>query len=233
MQFIEGNEKSEKSFHSFAPGYRTDTRKRKMEPKDRILQSTLELFFRYGIKSVTMDDIARHLAMSKKTIYQYFRDKDEVVHTLMQRELQRDMNDFTDIARTASNVVEEVFNHMKKMQQMFQNINPNIFYDLRKYHPKTWELFHRFRTDFVIGQVVDALNKGKSQGLVREDIDAEMIARLRVEEIDMGFNPSVFPPDKFRILDVQLAMTEHFLYGICTLKGHKLINKYKQIIEEE
>ena len=49
----------------------------------------------------------------------------------------------------------------------------------------------------------------------------------------MGFNPSLFPHDKFKMLDVQLAMTEHFLYGICTLKGHKLINKYKQITEEE
>lgn len=204
-----------------------------MEPKERILKSTLELFLRFGIKSVTMDDIAKHLAMSKKTIYQFFRDKDEVVHTLLAQELQRDMDDFTVIANSASNVVEEVFNHMKKMHEIFHNINPNIFYDLRKYHPKTWEMFHQFRTSFVHKQVVDAIEKGKKEGLVRADINSEVIARLRVEEIDMGFNPGIFPPDKFRILEAQLAMTEHFLYGICTLKGHKLINKYKQIIEEE
>ena len=204
-----------------------------METKDRILKSALELFFRFGIKSVTMDDIAKHLAMSKKTIYQFFRDKDEVVHTLLQTELKRDMDDFTEIANTASNVVEEVFNHMKKMHEIFHNINPNIFYDLRKYHPRTWDMFHDFRTNFVLKQVIDAIEKGKKDGLVRADIQSDVISRLRVEEIDMGFNPGIFPPDKFRILDVQLAMTEHFLYGICTLKGHKLINKYKQIIEEE
>lgn len=204
-----------------------------METKDRILKSTLELFFRFGIKSVTMDDIAKHLAMSKKTIYQFFRDKDEVVHTLLETELKRDMQEFTEIANTANNVVEEVFNHMKKMHDIFQHINPNIFYDLRKYHPKTWEMFHQFRTNFVLKQVYDALEKGKKDGLVRPDVNSEVVARLRVEEIDMGFNPSIFPPDKFRILDVHLTMTEHFLYGICTLKGHKLINKYKQIIEEE
>lgn len=204
-----------------------------MEPKDRILNAALELFFRFGIKSVTMDDIAKHLAMSKKTIYQFFRDKDEVVHTLLEKELQRDMDEFAQISQTATNVVEEVFQHMKKMSQMFQNINPNIFYDLRKYHPKTWELFLKFKNEYAHKMVYDALEKGKKDGLVRTDTNSDIIARLRVEEIDMSFDPAVFPPDKYRILETQVAMIEHFLYGVCTLKGHKLINKYKQIVEEE
>jgi TetR/AcrR family transcriptional regulator, cholesterol catabolism regulator len=204
-----------------------------METKERILKATLELFLRFGIKSVTMDDIARHMSISKKTIYQFFNDKDEIVHMLMQTQLQQDMSDFAKIAETSVNVVEEVFNHMKKMADIFRNINPNIFYDLRKYHPKTWEMFHEFRNHFVYNQVVEALEKGKTQGLVRTDISTDVVSKLRIEEIDMGFNPVLFPPEKYRILDVQLAMTEHFLYGICTLKGHKLINKYKQIIEED
>ena len=54
-----------------------------------------------------------------------------------------------------------------------------------------------------------------------------------MEEIEMGFNPAIFPASVHPILDVQIAMVEHFLYGVCTLKGHKLINKLKQINEEE
>ncbi|HLG03292.1 MAG TPA: helix-turn-helix domain-containing protein [Bacteroidia bacterium] len=204
-----------------------------MEPKERILKAAYELFFRYGIKSVTMDDIAKHLAMSKKTIYQFFRDKNEVVHTLMMTSLKKDEVEFGDITGFAANVVEEVFMIMKKMHAIFANINPNIFYDLRKYHPSTWDLFHRFRTEFILKMVEATLEKGKRDGHVRTDVNTRVLARLRIEEIDMGFNPLVFPPDKFRILDVQLALTEHFLYGICTLKGHKLINKYKQVVEED
>ncbi|HEU4716283.1 MAG TPA: TetR/AcrR family transcriptional regulator [Bacteroidia bacterium] len=204
-----------------------------METKERIVSAAFELFFRYGIKSVTMDDIAKHLSMSKKTIYQFFRDKDEVVHTLMERALEEDHRDFENISKNSENVVESVFVMMKKMHDIFSNINPNIFYDLRKYHPKTWDLFHRFKTEFVMGMVESELEKGKKEGLVRADINSRVLSRLRGEEIEMGFDPSLFPPDKFRILDVQLALTEHFLYGICTLKGHKLINKYKQIVEEE
>jgi TetR/AcrR family transcriptional regulator, cholesterol catabolism regulator len=204
-----------------------------MEPKERILNASFELFFRYGIKSVTMDDIAKHLSMSKKTIYQFFQDKDEVVHTLMQKSLREDERDFSAITGRAANVVEEVFMIMKKMHEIFSNINPNIFYDLRKYHPQTWDLFHKFRTQFILNMVENTLEKGKRDGYVRPDINAKLLARMRIEEIDMAFNPAIFPPDKFRILDVHLGLTEHFLYGICTMKGHKLINKYKQIVEDE
>lgn len=180
-----------------------------------------------------MDDIAKHLSMSKKTIYLYFRDKDEVVHTLMERSLDEDRRDFHAIAEKAANVVEEVFEMMKKMNDIFSTINPNIFYDLRKYHPQTWDLFHKFKTEFIVEQVENSLENGKKDGFVRADVNSKLLAKLRGEEIEMGFNPILFPPDKYRILDVQIALAEHFLYGICTLKGHKLINKRKQIIEED
>ena len=204
-----------------------------MDNKERILAAAFELFFRYGIKSVTMDDIAKHLSMSKKTIYLYFRDKDEVVHTLMERTLEKDREDFHTIAEKALNVVEEVFEMMRKMNDIFSTVNPNIFYDLRKYHPQTWDLFHKFKTEFIVEQVENSLEKGKKDGFVRADVNSKLLAKLRGEEIEMGFNSALFPPDKFRILDVQIAFVEHFLYGICTLKGHKLINKHKQIVEEE
>ena len=218
----------EKCFHSFAAKFLPP-----MDNKERILNAAFELFFRYGIKSVTMDDIAKHLSMSKKTIYLYFRDKDEVVHTLMERSLEKDREDFHQISQKAANVVEEVFEMMKKMNDIFSTVNPNIFYDLRKYHTKTWELFHKFKSEFIIKKVENTLENGKKNGFVRADVNSRLLAKLRGEEIEMGFNPSLFPPDKFRILDVQIALVEHFLYGICTLKGHKLINKYKQIVEEE
>jgi TetR/AcrR family transcriptional regulator, cholesterol catabolism regulator len=204
-----------------------------MAPKERILHAAAELFFRYGIKSITMDEIAKHLSMSKKTIYQFFRDKDEIVHELLAKDLRQHMCDFTEISKTSNNVVEEVFLHMKKMHAMFSNINPNIFYDLRKHHPKTWSMFHDFRCNYAYEMVKTALDRGKEQGFVRQDIDTGLMAKFRVEQMDLAFNPDLFPPDKYRILDVQLAFTEHFLYGICTLKGHKLINKHKQITEEE
>lgn len=204
-----------------------------MDPKERILKGAEELFFQYGIKSITMDDIAKHLTISKKTIYQYFSDKDEVVHTLMKASLDKDIHDFTCIHNECKNIIDEIFAIMKHMGEIFGKINPIIFYDLQKYHPKSWKLFLDFKSDFILKMVESAVIKGINDGHVRKDINPKILAILRMEEIEMGFNPAVFPHDKFKMLEVQLAMTEHFLYGICTLKGHKLINKYKQIVEEE
>lgn len=203
------------------------------ETKDRILNGALELFTRYGIKSVTMDDIAKHLAISKKTIYQFFSDKDEVVYTLMERKFAIDCADFEQIASTAPNVVEEVFGYMKKLHQMFAHMNPNMIYDIRKYHSRAWEIITKFRQEMGIASVERALAKGKADGFVRTDCNIKVLARLRMEEIEMGFNPTIFPPTEYAILDVQISMVEHFLYGVCTLKGHKLINKLKEINEEE
>lgn len=201
--------------------------------KQRIIKGTEELVFRYGVKSVTMDDIARQLGISKKTIYQFFKDKDEIVHVLMQEKLKEDEKEFIALAKGASNVIEEVFNMMKHIGEMFRKVNPTAFYDLQKYHSKTWKLFTAFKEDFILKMMEDTLLRGIKQGLIRPDVNIKVLVRMRLEQIDMGLNPAIFPPEKFTIVDVQLSMLEHFLYGICTLKGHKLINKYKQIIEEE
>lgn len=204
-----------------------------METKDRILKGAQELFFKYGIKSVTMDDIAKHLAVSKKTIYQFYEDKNEMVEMLMSLSLKEDECEFKEIHRKSENVIVEVFNMMQHMSTMFSKINPTIFYDLQKYHPQAWELFKAFKEDCMAKMVEEAIVRGVREGLVRDDINGKILARLRLEEIEMGFNPIIFPPDKYKIIDVQVAMLDHFLHGICTLKGHKLLNKYKELKEEE
>src|ERR1700753_3107574 len=108
-------------------------------------------------------------------------------------------------------------------------MNPNLFYDLQKYHPKVWKLFKRFKEDCIENMVEESIRKGIEQGLVRSDINTKIIARLRMEEVEMAFDAETFPPEKFKIIDIQLSLLDHFLHGICTLKGHKLINKHKQL----
>jgi AcrR family transcriptional regulator len=204
-----------------------------METKDRILKGAEELFFKYGIKSITMDDIAKHLAISKKTIYQFYSDKNELVETLMTLKLKEDECEFKEIEEASENMIVEVFNMMKHISIMFSKTNPNIFYDLQKYHPKAWDLFKEFKQDCMARMIETSIERGKSEGLVRNDVNSKVLSIMRIEQVEMGLNPAVFPPDKFKIVEIQLTMLDHFLYGICTLKGHKMINKYKQLTEEE
>lgn len=205
----------------------------KMEIKDRILAGAQELFFKFGIKSITMDDIAKHLAVSKKTIYHCFDDKNELVETLMSESLKKDETEFKHINSEAVNVIEEVLHLMKHMSMMFTKVNPNLFYDMQKYHPGAWQMFKSFKEDCMAKMVENAIERGIREGLVRTDVNAKILAKLRIEQVEMGFNPAIFPPDKFKIVEVQVTMLDHFLLGICTIKGHKLFNKYKEVTEDE
>ena len=204
-----------------------------METKDRILGASNELFLKYGIRSISMDDIAKHISVSKKTIYQFYTDKDALVYELIRQKLVSDEKKFRQLGKEASNVIEELFSIMKQMGSILASMPPSVFYDLQKYHDTSWALFLEFKEKCILQMVESALVKGVKQKLIRPDINVEILSRMRMEQITMGFNPDVFPPNKFKVLDVQLAMLDHFIYGICTLKGHKLINKYKQITEEE
>jgi len=200
--------------------------------KEKILKGAEDLFFKYGIKNITMDEVAKHLGMSKKTIYEYFKDKDEIIHSLMFQKLEQDRITFTKTYSESENVVAEVFGIMKNLKEIIGNINPILFHELHKFYPNTWKLYEDFKNSFILENIERCLRKGQSDGLVRADINIRLLARMRLENIDMSLQGRVFSNDKFSLLEVQLAMTEHFLYGICTLKGHKLINKYKNIIEE-
>jgi AcrR family transcriptional regulator len=199
---------------------------------DRIIEGGEELFLKAGIKSVTMDDIARHLGMSKKTIYQSFKDKNELVIALVKKKLKDDEDQMSAIISQSGNVIEEMINMMKCSEEIFSRINPIVVHDMQKYHPDAWKQFQNFKAEVLIRTLEELLSKGIKQGYIRPDIDVKIIARMRVNQVELGFNTTVFPVAEFSAWKVQYQFLEHFNYGICTLKGYKLLNQYKNIHEE-
>ena len=203
-----------------------------MSQIQRIIQGGEELFLTAGIKSVTMDDIAKHLGMSKKTIYQFFKDKNELVIALVKKKLKEDEDQIAEIMSKSGNVIEEMINMMKCSEDIFSRINPIVIHDMQKYHPDAWSEFQKFKADVLISTLEELLTKGMKQGYIRPDIDVRIIARMRVSQVEMGFNTSIFPMAEFNPRKVHVPFLEHFNYGICTLKGYKLLNQYKNINEE-
>jgi AcrR family transcriptional regulator len=203
-----------------------------MELRERILTEADDLFCKFGVKRITMDDVAKQLGMSKKTIYQHFKDKNELVYVLIQNMLDAQMKVMDEQAASAENAVQEVFLVVTHLQDMLSKMNPMIFYDLQKYHPEVWTLFKNFRYSYMRECLLKNLSWGVKEGLFRDNLNFEIMSTMRIEQCDMVFNQIVFPPGKYIISDVMTEITEHYLYGLCTLKGHKLINKYKQITEE-
>jgi len=203
-----------------------------MDLKTRILTEADELFCKFGVKRITMDDIAKQLGMSKKTIYQHFKDKNELVFVLIQNMLELQMQEMDKRSAGAKNAVEEVFFVVTHLQEMLSKMNPMVFYDLQKYHPDVWTLFKDFRFTYMKDCLLKNLKRGVDEGYFRKEINFEIMALMRLEQVDMIFNQIIFPAGRFMILEVMTELTEHYLYGLCTLNGHRLINKYKQIIEE-
>jgi hypothetical protein len=122
---------------------------------------------------------------------------------------------------------------MEKLQDMFTTINPALFEDLQKFYPRVWSMYVQFKDKHVAEVIERNLLKGIEQKLYRPDINIKILVKLRIEEITLGMNTNVFPLKNFKTQDVQVALLDHYLHGIVTVKGHKLINKYKNITDEE
>lgn len=204
-----------------------------MEIKERIVNGSEDLFKRHGVKSVTMDDIARHLGVSKKTIYQFFSNKDELINEVISFHLEKQEKIMDDITNKSIDPVDQLLKLTEYFRSSFQNINPNLMYEVEKYYPAAWNIFLEHKSCCIHETIVSTLLNGIEQGYFRKDQDVEILAIMRMEMIHLGFNPNIFPAQKFKLSEVQGQLLDHFLHGICTLKGHKLINKYKHIIEEE
>ena len=200
-----------------------------MSQEERIIQGGEDLFLQAGIKSVTMDDIAKHLGMSKKTIYQFFSDKNDLVMALVKKKLKEDEDQINAMIESSANVIDEMLNMMKCSEEILSRINPIVFHDLQKYHPEAWNEFQRFKADVLVNKLEILLTKGIEQGFMRPDIDVRILAKMRVNQVEMGFNTNIFPVAQFNIWKVQMQLQEHFNYGICTIKGHQLLDQHQNV----
>ena len=194
--------------------------------REKILEGAHQLFVQYGVRSVSMDDVARAISMSKKTLYQHFENKDDLVTEVVKLHLDDEKFQMDEIVRQSDNAIEELFNLSKCMRAMFK-INPSLLYDLQKYHAPAWEIYQKFKKEFLISRIIDNLERGKSDGNYREELDPRVIAILRIETIQMVFNDHVFPLSSFDFIEVQVQVFDHFVHGILSEKGKKRYHQYQ------
>lgn len=196
--------------------------------KQRIRHKADELFMRYGFRSVSMDDIALSLGISKKTIYQFFADKNELVDAVLEEILDYNKENCNNNRIGSTNAVEEVFLTMEMIEQMFVNMHPSVIYDMQKFHPMAFARFLKHKHDFLFNIISKNLQRGIKEEFYRPEIDIEIMARYRVESMMIPFNPEFYSRPKHNLAVVQQQLIEHYLYGVASLKGHKLILKYQQ-----
>ena len=199
-----------------------------MNIKDRIKQKADELYRRYGIKSVTMDEIASQLGVSKKTIYQSFDDKNALVDAVVVEMLDYNKLCSQNSRLDAQNAVQEVYFGIENLQNMLHDMNPSILFDIERGHPGTFKKFTEFKHNFLFDLMKTNIERGKKEGLYRPEVNADLISKIRIETIMLPFNEELFPKNHYSLVYVQQELIEYFLFSMVTSKGYKLIIKYQK-----
>ena len=139
-----------------------------MDIQERIVLKAHELFMRYGIRSVSMDEIANHLGMSKKTIYQFFADKDALVESVIDIEISRTREDCTAYRQKSENPIHEIFLAVEMLQELLKSMNPSLMFDLEKYHARAFQKISEHKNRFLYDVIKSNLEKGIRDELYRD-----------------------------------------------------------------
>lgn len=195
---------------------------------ERIRAVAHDLIMQYGVRSVSMDEIARSAGMSKKTIYQHYADKDALVLAVIKDKIADNQQCSLNDLASARDAVHEVLLCIARMQDMFANMHPSLIFDLQKFFPSAFAQIqdHRFR---FWGKIfTENIQRGIREELYRPELQVDVLVKARLENMMLAFNPVIYPNNRFRLVDVQTQLTEHFLFGMASLKGHKRILHYQQ-----
>lgn len=198
-----------------------------MEIQERILDTAFSLFCQFGTRSITMDDIAQRMGVSKKTLYAHFADKDELVVHAISGYLERLNKECIENQEKASDAIDELFLVMHMLDQSFRNMNPIILFDLQKFHVKAYQVFQDYMNNNLQKTVRQNLERGIREGLYRSDFDINIMTQYRLATSMLCFQPDVFPYGKYDMSKVQCTVLEHFLYGLVTVEGYKRVEQNK------
>ncbi len=197
----------------------------RMEIRDRIIEEATSQFFKYGIRNITMDEMAASVGISKRTLYETFKDKTELVSTcLAALEQKHDKINYQIISGSA-NVIEAMFVLMKQGIKMMNSVNPVFFFDLKKYYPEIWQSLHKEHKKKSCQMTYTMLRKGLNEGLYRKGINIEIIAKLFHEQMNLVSDETIFPSDKFDHGEVFQNIMINFTRGIATKRGIEIIDE--------
>lgn len=197
-----------------------------MDIKGRVLAQAQALFMKYGIRSVTMDDFARALGISKKTIYQYFNNKADIVFEVVKAHIEEEEEQQEHIISQATNAIQELTLLVPYIIQSFEETPSHLIHEVQKYYPLAWQLFEKHKSGFILEKVRENLIRGIKEGFYRSRINVELVARMRIAQIDASLSQDLFPSDQFDSVEVQIQMFNLYMYGIVSDKGRKLLNTY-------
>ena len=198
-----------------------------------ILEQVRRLYYRYGIKSVTMDDVAKHLSISKKTLYEYFTDKEDLVRNIVMLDYKNRHNFFQEIKNKNLNAIEELFEVYRMINTMFRDYNASMEYDIHKYYPELFSQVRELRRKKMYDTMYSNMNKGKKEGLYRKELNSKIIARLLVFKVENMFDNDIFSMEELASVKVFNEVFVYHLQGILNENGRNFFEKNFARLKQE
>jgi AcrR family transcriptional regulator len=189
--------------------------------REKILGIASEQFSQYGVRAITMEDIARLAGISKKTIYQEFKDKKQLVKEAFSLALKEDQDRLNKIMEAEDGVIEHLVCTSKMVRERLSALNPMALLEIQKYFPEVWDMFNEFKEEIIVTDIINVIEKGKGLGYFRSEINAKILANMRIDQINSSMGPLNKNRGDFSLLTLHIEMLDHFLHGIFTEKGRQ------------
>jgi len=195
------------------------------DKKIEIVKRVWELYREFGIRSVTMDDVVREMGISKKTLYQYFSDKTELVMAVMDSVYEKRKSEMLEVLIGKENAIEEMLTYYGLQLKMIREHKPTLIYDLKKYYPEIHEKVSRRKRQHIYDSVLQNLRRGKSEGLFRADINEEILARLNLMRIEAIMSSRIFSDEEIVAPYFFKEIFTYHMYGIVNNKGREILEQ--------
>ncbi len=185
-----------------------------------------ELFMQYGLKSVSMDDVAARLGISKKTLYRHFTDKEALVAAVVREIVDQNRETCELDFGESKDAVHEMMLALLRIMDLLGTMNPSVLFDLSKYYPSAHRIYLQHRKDFLFHKIRSNLLRGMKEGLYRDDLAVDILAFYRLESIMLPFHPELQSLARVPMSEIATTVFTLFLRGIVTRKGERLIDQY-------
>lgn len=196
----------------------------RVELRDKIIVTATESFTTKGIKSITMDDIAASLGISKRTLYEIFRDKESLLAECILKDQQELNNFLAEVNANSKNVLEVILICYQRSIERFHRTNKQFFEDIKKY-PKVYNLMKNFR-DKDSDSTIEFFKTGVRQGIFRDDVNFAIVNLLVREQLDLLMNTDIC--GEYSFLEVYESIMFTYIRGISTEKGQKVLEDFIQ-----
>lgn len=195
------------------------------EKTEKILQQVSELYFKYGIKSVTMDDVSRELGISKKTLYEHFADKNDLVAKFLEFHIQKIRVVFEEEKEDSGNAIDHLLFISKIMITFLQDLNPSVHYDLQKYYPDIFKSLFEYKRNNMLNSVKQNIERGMREGVYRKDLNPDIIAYIYVNRVEASLDADFLRNNDFTSSDLFSEMFTYHIRGISSKKGIEYFEK--------